>query len=183
MVECQLDQSKLPLAHEVVRFGLPDMAREGFVWYRGVMHPLGTLGGYWSEARGVNAVGEIVGASGAADGQIHAFFVHKGQTLDLNDLVCEPACKPLAPPSAGSMTTEAGPGADLRLDTLVEAVSINDAGQIIGCGTIVGVPGEMHGFRLSPVACSMSTSTRRNREIAAVCSQSPLSRSRLRVAT
>jgi len=47
---------------------------------------LGTLGGSWSVANGVNAADEVVGVSELADGTSHAFFWSAGTMLDLGAL-------------------------------------------------------------------------------------------------
>lgn len=48
---------------------------------------LGVLGRSYSEARGVNALRQVVGVSSTDGGEVHAFLWQDGQMLDLNDLV------------------------------------------------------------------------------------------------
>ena len=76
------------------------------------MHDLGTLPGCtWSEAKGINDKGAIVGTSKfcTSFGDEHVFLYRKGRLFDLNDL---------APASDGF--------------TYATAVGINGAGTIIG---------------------------------------------------
>jgi probable HAF family extracellular repeat protein len=47
---------------------------------------LGTLGGATSEAAGLNLLGDVVGWSATAEGQIHAFLYRNGQMFDLGAL-------------------------------------------------------------------------------------------------
>ena len=47
---------------------------------------LGTLGGSHSEARGINANGQVVGVSDTSDGPAHAFLYSGGSLQDLSDL-------------------------------------------------------------------------------------------------
>src|SRR5215471_6272392 len=50
----------------------------------GVTTDLGTLGGARSEPMSMNNHGDVVGYSGTANGQFHAFEYTNGQMLDLN---------------------------------------------------------------------------------------------------
>jgi probable HAF family extracellular repeat protein len=86
---------------------------------------LGTLGGAYSEAWGVNNSGQVVGAAwGGANGG-HAFLYNgSGPMQDLNNLV---------DPASGW--------------TLETAYGINDSGQIVGVGVIGG---HEHAFLLTP---------------------------------
>jgi probable HAF family extracellular repeat protein len=90
--------------------------------YDGTMHDLGTLIGAYSYGLDINANGQVVGYSGPSA------FVYESATgmVDLNTLI--------DPTSGWHLTT---------------AVAINDAGQIIGNGTIGG---EEHAYLLNPVS-------------------------------
>jgi probable HAF family extracellular repeat protein len=94
------------------------------------MHDLGTLpAGSDSTARGINDAGQVVGDSFtviAAGNKLHAFLYSGGSMVDLNSLI---------DPASGW--------------TLTEADAINDAGQIVGHGTING---QTHAFLLKPTA-------------------------------
>src|SRR5207249_10378820 len=80
------------------------------------MTDLGTLGGASSRANAINKSGQVVGDADTATGASHAFLYDCGSMVDLNDLV------------------EAGSGWVLE-----SATGINDAGQIVGRGSINGV--------------------------------------------
>ena len=61
--------------------------RRAFLWDRGVMTLLGSLGGNGeSSASAINPAGEIVGYSAVAGGGIHAFLWRKGVMTDLGVL-------------------------------------------------------------------------------------------------
>ncbi len=66
---------------------------------------LGTLGGNYSEARGINNSGQVVGLANTADGNGHAFLYSGGVMTDLGAL---------------------GGGSSY-------ANGINDSGQVVGC--------------------------------------------------
>ncbi len=86
---------------------------------------LGTLGGAFSAAHGVNNAGQVVGGALTTNNeQFHAFLFTGNTMYDLNDLVV------------------GAPGWEL-----VQAVGINDRGQIVGVGLL---DGEDHVFLLQP---------------------------------
>ena len=102
----------------------PDFRRHAFVYTAGAMTDLGTLGGQDSSAYGINASGQVVGDSRTADNQQHAFLYSDGTMQDLNHLI---------PADSGW--------------ELIRATGINDAGQIVGYGSIGG---QTHAFLLTP---------------------------------
>jgi probable HAF family extracellular repeat protein len=98
-----------------------------FFYTGGQMRDLGTLGGAFSYAYGINDFSQIVGWSQLGDGSSHAFVYLKGQMRDLHDLLS-------AAPSGW---------------TIAAANGINDRGQIVANalssdGTI------LHAVLLSP---------------------------------
>ena len=90
---------------------------------------LDTLGEKLSEASGINACGEMVGASYPADTTTqHAFLYTDGQIVDLNTRLSN---------------------RDAALYTLNTTPAINDRGQIVANG-IVNATGGTRAFLLTP---------------------------------
>ena len=95
-----------------------------FLWNGLAMQDLGTLGGFSSYAYGINDEDQTVGYSTLSDGANHAFLHPGGVLIDLNSLIDH---------SSGW--------------TLDAAFAVNDAGQIVGTGTLNGIE---HAFLLDP---------------------------------
>ena len=57
-----------------------------FLWQNGVMTDLGTLGGSFSFAKGINDKGQVVGGSKTDTGEYHAFLWQNGVMTDLGTL-------------------------------------------------------------------------------------------------
>jgi probable HAF family extracellular repeat protein len=113
---------------QVVGFSGIDEAKSAFSYTSaGGMVDLGSFGGFYNVAMGLNDAGQIVGTSGA-DGWAdqRAFLYENGVMHDLNDFV----------------TGAAG-------WTLVEATGINELGQIVGYGSYNDTS---HAFLLTAVA-------------------------------
>jgi probable HAF family extracellular repeat protein len=86
-----------------------DVATHPFLYSDGVMHDLGSFGGAYGDAHAINAAGVVVGYSSFVDyGFSHAFVYADGSLTDLNDVTD-----------------------GLGIQILMDAVGINDAGQII----------------------------------------------------
>jgi probable HAF family extracellular repeat protein len=98
-----------------------------FLYDGTAMRDLGTLGGVHSGANGIDRFGFVVGYSLLANGESAAFVYADGVMYDLNSFI--------------------GPGGW----RLIEALAINDAGQIVGTGRLNG---ETHAFLLDPIRSS-----------------------------
>lgn len=89
---------------------------EAFLELGGTRMMLGTLGGSFSIARGMNNCGEIVGGSLVeGDEDFHGFLYRNGKLTNLNDLI------------------DRASGWEV-----IQAVSVNDDGEIIGIGSNLG---------------------------------------------
>lgn len=102
----------------------PDL-KEGihaFVYSKGTIVDIGTLGGLISAGRAINNAGWVVGFAERWDGQARAFVYHDGKIYDLNEVLTEPI---------GGV--------------LFGAMSIN------GSGCIVAFSQDSHGYLLVPV--------------------------------
>ncbi len=112
-------------------------ATHPFLYANGVMTDLGALGdAYHTRATGINAGGQIVGTSmkDCCDNVTTDSFLYSGgQMVNLNSLL-----------PATSGWTQLG------------ANAINDAGQIVGSGTING---QTHAFLMSPTALPITLSS------------------------
>jgi probable HAF family extracellular repeat protein len=101
------------------------LTHDAFLWKRGVMTDLGNLG-QTSFAFSINSSDQIVGHSLLNDGTFQAFlWENRGPMINLNSLI---------PPGSGL--------------TLVDAVYINDRGEIAGNGSLAN--GDQHAFVLIP---------------------------------
>ncbi len=69
---------------------------------------LGTLGGTWSEAYGINASGQIVGLSSVGPGSPHAFIWEDGIMTDLGTLWIRFTSSPMPSPSTAPARTVGG---------------------------------------------------------------------------
>ena len=93
-----------------------DAETHPFIYSSGQLTDLGTLGGTAGYAAAINSKGQVVGYAILTDGTSHAFMWAAGQLVDLNSLL----------PSASGW----------ELNT---AQFINDAGRVVGMGTLNGV--------------------------------------------
>jgi len=113
--------------------------------YDGTTHNLGTLGGFASEARAINASGEIVGFSYAASTEQHAFYYSGGvmndggtlggmasfaRALNNNGLVVGNSLTSNNDSAGFSLQTPNGSMVNLGLGA--DAYSVNLNGQIVG---------------------------------------------------
>jgi probable HAF family extracellular repeat protein len=137
------------------------------LWENGTVTDLGTLGGIFSIAKGINDHGRIVGSSTLASGEEHAFLLRDGTMTDLgtlggtyslaNQINNHGQAVGLSRIASGELHAflwEEGAMTDLNNLIpagsgwiLVEATAINKAGQIAGKGTING---QTRAFLLTP---------------------------------
>ncbi len=146
---------------------LPVLPWHAALWDSGVITDLGTLGGIFSIAKGINDHGIIVGSASLVGGEEHAFLFRDGTMTDLgtlggtyslaNQINNHGQAVGLSRIAGGELHAflwEDGVMTDLNnlipADSgwiLVEATAINKAGQIAGVGTING---RTHAFLLTP---------------------------------
>jgi len=142
----------------------------GFTYQNGTMTPIGTLGGSWSIAYAINDQNQIAGqAYTRGNRAAHAFRLSNGQMVDLGSLGGSSSwgfainnsgtvvgfATTRTNQSHAFVSTNGGRMQDLNrlIPTntgwvLAQANGINDAGQIVGYGTIRG---QTHAFLLTLV--------------------------------
>ncbi|MCZ7553135.1 MAG: hypothetical protein B6D39_00400 [Anaerolineae bacterium UTCFX2] len=140
-------------------------AYHAFLWDNGVMQDLGTLGGSWSEAYGVNDNGQVAGTSHLNNGYTAAFRWNNGSMQNLGTLGGNMSGA-LAINNSGQVAGWAingayqmhaflwnGGMADLGTLTGGDtsyAYAVNDAGQVAGWGKVGVFPAlSEHAFRWS----------------------------------
>jgi probable HAF family extracellular repeat protein len=145
-------------------------AFRGVIWNEAgaVVAELGTLGGSYSWAQGMNDAGLVVGNSTTSAGWMHAFLYAGGTLIDLgtlgggnsgaydvNELGWIVGYSHLESGESVAFLYADGVLHDLNRMiggsgwTLEEALAVNNAGQIVGTGLFGG---ERRGFRLDPLA-------------------------------
>ena len=151
-----------------------DVNHHSFIWDRGSLIDLGTLGGSDSEGFWISDAGEAVGRADVTGSQSHHAFLWKnGLMIDLGALSGFPYSTALAVNSKEEVLGETGicgvgggppflsehgqpmvdlttlvlPGSDL---TLIDAVTINERGEIGGMGTLPN--GDVHAVLLVPAS-------------------------------
>jgi probable HAF family extracellular repeat protein len=160
--------------------GLSDLAGDtsnhAFVWQNGVLTDLGTLGGENSDTGWINNSGQIIGRSDLPDGTHHAVIWQNGTMIDLGTVGGDPCSNGHfineKGQAVGSSTDchgtilhtflwENGNMIDLSSHVLpgsgvvaVDPIAINDAGEIVGNGTLL--TGENHVVVLKPCASDCS---------------------------
>lgn len=77
---------------------------QAFVWARGELTPLGSLGGDWTVVSGMNNRGQVVGTSMTAAGEAHAFVWDDGVMSDLGALADAAASSAVAISNNGAIT-------------------------------------------------------------------------------
>lgn len=141
----------------------------GFVWSNGTMAKLGTLGGSWSEAYAINNKGQVTGIAYTKDGNAHAYITMANGTLKdlgvfagkfsttwgfgINDsgvVVGQSTFQSTyhAFVFSGGKIKDLNPLIPAKSGwVLLEADSIDNAGQIVGTGMHKG---QEHAFLLTP---------------------------------
>jgi probable HAF family extracellular repeat protein len=128
-----------------------DVISHAFLWQNGVMTDLGTSGGIFSSASGINDVGQVVGMEyNTTDWIEHALLWQNGTMTDLGTLPGGTYSEATAINNAGQVvgTTDTNypflwqAGTMTALDmggaNSAYAAAINDAGQVVGSTTVEG---------------------------------------------
>jgi probable HAF family extracellular repeat protein len=96
-----------------------DQTAHPFLWDRGTLKDLGTLGGDFGTASWLNDTGDVAGGARTADASFHAFFWRKGVMTDLGTV---------------------------NGDTCSAAHNMNADGTVVGTSGDCGGQFEKHGF-------------------------------------
>jgi probable HAF family extracellular repeat protein len=112
-----------------------DLSSHAFLWSKGKMTDLGTLGGKNSSASSINDKGQIVGTAEDGEGALRGFIWQDGEGVSLDSLL---------PPNSGWMITppQESPYSLGRL-------YVNKQGQITGCAMHNGM---LRAFLMTPRA-------------------------------
>lgn len=161
-----------------------DLSNHAFVWQNGVLTDLGTLGGANSDTGWINDAGQIIGRADLPDGTHHAVIWQNGITIDLGTIGGDPCSNGHFINARGQATGSStdcqgtilhtflwdnGNMIDLSSQVLpgsgfaaVDPIAINDAGEIVGNGTLL--TGENHVVVLQPCShdCSPQTAAALN---------------------
>ena len=156
-----------------------DTSNHAFLWENGVLTDLGTLGGDNSDTGWINEAGQVIGRSDLPDGTHHAVIWQNGTMIDLGTVGGDPCSNGhfinARGQATGSSTDcqgtilhtflwENGKMIDLSSQVLpgsgfaaVDPIAINDAGEIVGNGTLL--TGENHVVVLKPCSNDCSPQT------------------------
>lgn len=108
------------------------------------MTDLGTLGGDWAIAFGINELGQVAGASFTAKGELHAYMWQEGVMTDLGTLGGTTSVAQPRLPASCSLQPHPGAFGGTAVGAFSLANGINNRAQVVGRS--IAANGEDHAF-------------------------------------
>jgi probable HAF family extracellular repeat protein len=127
-----------------------------FLWERGTMTDLGSLGGGNSDAEAINASGQIVGLSLTVSGQLHGFVWERGVMTDLGTLGSD-FSEAKGINSAGQVVGFSSPTSEQVHAFLWQHGTMTDLGTLLGAGASFGINSSALGINAAGQVAGVST--------------------------